>query len=105
MTHQDSYRAEKTTHLRSKSSDGLKPELYVLSLGHFTTRVLMFEAAKIVNLDTDRLSFKGCFQILKIRLPECDPHTEPHLRDWLDAVVWEMSCGPSRPDATELTLA
>ena len=105
MTHQDSCRSEKATHLPSKTSEGLKQEMQVPSLGHFISRVLMFEAAKIVNFYTDRRSFKGCFQILKIRLPECDPHTEPHLRDWLDAVAWEMSCGPSRPDATELTLA
>ena len=91
-THQDPCRAEKTTPLRSETSDGLKQELYTLSLGHFVTRVLMPEAAKSVDLDTDRLSFKGCFQILKTRLPECDPRTETSFCDWLDAVVWEMSC-------------
>lgn len=91
-TRQDPCRAEKTTHLRSETSDGLKQELYILSLGHFVTRVLMLEAAKSVDLDTDRLSFKGCFQILKTRLPECDPRTETSFCDWLDAVVWEMSC-------------
>lgn len=91
-THQDPCRAEKTTHLRSETSDGLKQELYALSLGHFITRMMMLEAAKSAMLDTDRLSFKGCFQILKTRLPECDPRTETSFSDWLDAVVWEMSC-------------
>ncbi len=91
-THQDPCRAEKTTHLRSETSDGLKQELYALSLGHFITRVLMFEAAKSADLDTDRLSFKGCFQILKTRLPECDPQTETNFCGWFEAVVWEMSC-------------
>ena len=91
-THQDPCRAEKTTHLRSETSDGLKQELYALSLGHFITRIMMLEAAKSVMLDTDRLSFKGCFQILKTRLPECDARTATSFSEWLDAVVWEMSC-------------
>ena len=91
-THQDPCRAEKTTHLRSETGDGLKQELYALSLGHFITRVLMLEAAKSATLDTHRLSFKGCFQILKTRLPECDAHTETSFCNWFDAVVWEMSC-------------
>ena len=47
-------------------------EIYALSLGHFVIRSLMFEAAATVGLDPDRLSFPGCFQILKCRLPECD---------------------------------
>ena len=91
-THQDPCRAEKTTHLRSETSDGLKQELYALSLGHFITRMMMLEAAKSAMLDTDRLSFKGCFQILKTRLPECDARTATSFSEWLDAVVWEMSC-------------
>jgi len=91
-THQDPCRAEKTTHLRSETSDGLKQELYALSLGYFITRALMFEAAKTVMMDTDRLSFKGCFHILKNRLPECEPGTETSFFNWFDAVVLEMSC-------------
>ena len=71
-THQDPCRAEKTTNLRSETSDGLKQELYALSLGHFVTRAMMLEAAATRNLDADRLSFKGCFLILKTRLPECE---------------------------------
>ena len=91
-THQDPCRAEKTTHLRSETNDGLKQERYALSLGHFITRALMFEAAKTVMMDTDRLSFKGCFHILKNRLPECEPCREISFFNWFDAVVWEMSC-------------
>ena len=91
-THQDPCRAEKTTNLRSETSDGLKQELYALSLGHFIIRVMMLKAADTANLDVDRLSFKGCFQILKTRLPECDARTKSSLVEWFDAVVWEMSC-------------
>jgi hypothetical protein len=91
-THQDPCRAEKTTHLRSETTDGLKQELYALSLGHFITRAMMLEAAGTRRMDVDRLSFKGCFQILKTRLPECDPQTESSFADWFEAVLWEMSC-------------
>ncbi|MCG8584297.1 MAG: hypothetical protein MI757_06255, partial [Pirellulales bacterium] len=90
-THQDPCRAEKTTHLRSETSDGLKQELYALSLGHFITRAMMLEAAGTRKMDVDRLSFKGCFQILKTRLPECDPKTTLSFSDWFEAVLWEMS--------------
>lgn len=90
-THQDPCRAEKTTHLRSETSDGLRQELYALSLGHFVTRAMMLQAAETSNIDVDRLSFKGCFQILKTRLPECDPRTESSFADWFGAVIWEMS--------------
>ena len=55
-------------------------EIYALSLGHFVIRALMFEAAATVGLDTDRLSFTGCFQILKCRLPECDSSTPGAVR-------------------------
>jgi hypothetical protein len=91
-THQDPCRAEKTTNLRSETSDGLKQELYALSLGHFAIRAMMLEAAASRNLDVDRLSFKGCFQILKTRLPECDPRTPVTFQQWYEAVTWEMSC-------------
>ena len=90
-THQDPRRAEKTTQFRSETSDGLKQELYALSLGHFVTRMMMLAAAKQAGLDTDRLSFKGCFQILKTRLPECHAGTATSFSEWCDAVIWEMS--------------
>ena len=91
-THQDPCRAEKTTNLRSETVDGLKQELYALSLGHFVIRAMMHKAAESVNTDVDRLSFKGCFQILKTRLPECNPSTKSSFRHWFEAVLWEMSC-------------
>lgn len=91
-THQDPCRAEKTTNLRSETTDGLRQELYALSLGHFVTRAMMLRAAETTKTDVDRLSFRGCFQILKTRLPEYDPRTKRSFVDWFDAVVWEMSC-------------
>src|SRR5690606_16015198 len=90
-THQDPCRAEKTTNLRSETTDGLKQELYAMSLGHFVVRALMLEAAGEAKLDVDRLSFKGSFQILKTRLPECDPSNEVKFSEWYAAVIWEIS--------------
>ena len=99
-THQDPCRAEKTTNLRSETSDGLRQELYALSLGHFVIRAMMLQAAESSNTDVDRLSFKGCFQILKTRLPECSPRTKSSFAAWFKAVLWEMSCEsvPIRPN-------
>jgi hypothetical protein len=91
-THQDPCRAEKTTNVRSETTDGLKQELYAMSLGHFVVRAMMLRAADEADIDVDRLSFKGSFQILKTRLPECDPRSEEKFQDWFEAVIWEISC-------------
>ena len=50
----------------------------------------MFRAAETVQLDPDRLSFTGCFQILKCRLPECDSSTPQSFKNWYQALLWEM---------------
>lgn len=90
-THQDPCRAEKTTNYRSETSDGLKQEIYAMSIAHFVTRALMLKAAESASIDVDRLSFKGCFQILKTRLPECDAGGEASFAQWYEAVIWEIS--------------
>jgi len=41
-------------------------------------------------VDPDRLSFTGCFQILKCRLPECDGKTSETLEAWYRGLLWEM---------------
>jgi Insertion element 4 transposase N-terminal/Transposase DDE domain len=64
-THHDPRRATKPAQLRSETPAGVIQEIYALSLGHFVLRALMVEAAETVGLDPDRLSFLGCFQILK----------------------------------------
>jgi hypothetical protein len=89
-THQDPRRATKPAHLRSETPAGVIQEIYALALGHFVIRSLMFEAAATVDLDPDRLSFTGCFQILKCRLPECDGKTSAGFAAWYEAVLWEM---------------
>jgi hypothetical protein len=98
-THQDPRRAEKPAQLRSETPEGVKQELYALSLGHFVIRALMFEAARGALLDVDRLSFTGCFRILQCRLPECDSHTTASLNDWYQSLLAEMrreQIGPRR---------
>jgi hypothetical protein len=90
-THQDPRRATKPAQLRSESPAGVVQEVYALSLGHYVTRALMVEAARTEGLDTDRLSFLGCFQILKCRLPECDARTPQSLHEWYEALLWEMA--------------
>jgi hypothetical protein len=89
-THQDPRRATKPAHLRSETPAGVIQEIYALSLGHLVIRSLMFEAAETAGLDPDRLSFVGCFQVLKCRLPECDSTTPESFEAWYRGVLWEM---------------
>lgn len=89
-THHDPRRATKPAQLRSETPAGVLQEVYALSLGHFVIRTLMFEAATTVGLDPDRLSFTGCFQILKCRLPECDGTTPESVEAWYRGLLWEM---------------
>ena len=89
-THQDPRRAEKPAQLRSETPEGVRQELYALSLAHFVVRSLMFTAAETAQLDPDRLSFTGCFQILQCRLPECPSPTSSSFTEWFEAVIAEM---------------
>jgi hypothetical protein len=89
-THQDPRRATKPAQVRSETPAGVIQEIYALSLGHFVIRSLMCKAAETAQLDPDRLSFTGCFQILKCRLPECDSSTPQSLEHWYQALLWEM---------------
>lgn len=98
-THQDPRRATKPAQLRSETPTGVIQEVYAVSLAHFVIRSLMFEAASTVALDPDRLSFTGCFQILKCRLPECQATTPAALETWYESLLWEMQgerTGPRR---------
>jgi Insertion element 4 transposase N-terminal/Transposase DDE domain len=90
-THQDPRRPTKPTHLRSETPLGVLQEVYALSLGHFAVRAMMAQAAATEQLDPDRLSFTGCLQILKCRLPECTAATPEDLQAWYELLLWEMS--------------
>jgi hypothetical protein len=96
-THQDPTRVTKSAQLRSGTPAGVIQEIYALSLGHFVIRSLMFEAAATVELDPDRLSFTGCFQVLKNRLPECDGTTPARFEAWYEALLWEMQGERTEP--------
>jgi len=89
-THQDPSRASKPTHLRSETPTGVLQEIYALSLAHFVIRSLMFQAAERAGVDTDRLSFTGCFQILQCRLPECESRTPQLFEAWCERLLDEM---------------
>jgi hypothetical protein len=65
--------------------------LYALSLGHFVVRALMVQAAARTGLDVDRLSFTGCLQTLRCRLPECPRHPGAALQRWYQGLLWELS--------------
>ena len=88
-THQDPRCATKPAKLRSETPVGVIQEVYALSLAHLVIRSLMFEAAATEDLDPDRLSLPGSFQILKCRLPECDTRRRK-LDQWYRGVLWEM---------------
>jgi hypothetical protein len=96
-THQDPRRATKPAQLRSETPAGVIQEIYALSLGHFVVRSLMFEAAATAGLDTDRLSFLGCFQILKCRLPECNSSSPRAFAEWYRGLLWEMQLERTDP--------
>ena len=96
-THQDPRRATKPAHLRSETPAGVIQEIYALSLGHFVIRSLMFEAAATAGLDPDALSFTGCFQILKCRLPECDSTDACDLRGMVSGRALGDAGGANRP--------
>ena len=96
-THQDPRRAEKSANLRSETPDGVRQELYALSLAHFVVRALMFQAARPAKLDVDRLSFVGCFRILQCRLPECIGKTGRTLDEWYETLLWEMRQETTEP--------
>lgn len=90
-THQDPRRATKPAHLRSETPLGVLQEVYALSLGHYAVRAMMAQAAAWAAVDPDRLSFSGCVQILRCRLPECPTGSLAEVQAWYEVVVWEMS--------------
>lgn len=90
-THQNPWRVTKSADLRSQTPTGVLQELYALSLGHFVVRSVMAQAAATEGLDPDRLSFVGCLNILRCRLPECpDPDTEL-FAVWYEVLLGEVS--------------
>jgi hypothetical protein len=96
-THQDPPRVTKPTPLRSETPRGVIQEIYAVSLAHFVIRSFMCEAATLAEIDPDRLSFTGCFQILKCRLPECDAQSPETFQRWMEGLLWEMQIEQTDP--------
>jgi hypothetical protein len=90
-THQNPWRVTKSADLRSQTPAGLLQELYALSIGHFVVRSVMARAAATEGLDPDRLSFVGCLQILRCRMPECPDPTSAAFAEWYEGLLWEVS--------------
>jgi hypothetical protein len=89
-THQTPPRVSKPAHLRSETPLGVIQELYTLALGHYVSRALMAEAAAQQGIDPDRLSFLGCLQVLRTRLPECPGDIQAR-RAWLEVFLDELA--------------
>ena len=89
-THQTPWRVTKPAHLRSETPLGVIQEVYALAIGHYVTRALMAEAAEGEGLDPDRLSFVGCLQVLKTRLPEF-PSRPSRQPGWYQAFLQELA--------------
>jgi hypothetical protein len=90
-THQSPWRVTKSADLRSQTPGGVLQEMYALSIGHFVVRSVMTEAASLEGLDPDRLSFVGCLQILRCRLPECPSPVSASFAGWYQGLLWEVS--------------
>jgi Insertion element 4 transposase N-terminal/Transposase DDE domain len=90
-THQNPWRVTKSADLRSQTPVGVLQELYALSIGHFVVRSVMTQAATTEGLDPDRLSFVGCLQILRCRLPECPDPASAGFAEWYRGLLWEVS--------------
>ena len=56
--------------LRSLKPVGVVQELYGLLIAHFVIRFLMHEAALLVNIDPDRLSFAHAIEVIKDSISE-----------------------------------
>ena len=56
--------------LRSRTPVGVIQELYGLLLAHYAVRVLMHEAALLVDVDPDRLSFVHALEVLRDAVAE-----------------------------------
>jgi hypothetical protein len=96
-THQDPTRVTKSAQLRSGTPAGVIQEIYALSLAHFVIRSLMFEAAATVAIDPDRLSFTGCFQVLRCRLR---PRSRWRWRDGIEGCSGRCRRSEQTPVAT-----
>ena len=89
-THQNPIRAEKSAHLRSESPNGVKQELYALSIAHYVTRTMMLDAAHQGKIAPTSLSFTSSFRIIQNRLSELASVEKTVLATWHAAILYEI---------------
>lgn len=68
--------------LRSHKPAGVVQEVYGILLAHYAVRKVMFDAARQIAVDPDRLSFVGALRLIRDALPELDaaPTDQARLR-------------------------
>jgi hypothetical protein len=85
--------------LRSRTSEGVRQELYGIFLAHYAVRVLMYEAACEAGIDPDRLSFtEGMFQLCEM-IPFAqimEPQASQPLRKRLERKIARQVLPPRR---------
>jgi len=96
-THHDPRRASKPANLRSQTPNGVRQEIYALSLGHFIVRAMMCDAATQADIDPDGLSYTGCLQVLRQALADFDTNSFATLGQWYAAVLESMRDEPNEP--------
>lgn len=89
-THQNPIRAEKSAQLRSESPNGVRQELYALSIAHYVTRSMMLDAAHQSKIAPTSLSFTSSFRMIQNRLNELPSVEEKVLATWYSAMLFEI---------------
>lgn len=73
--------------LRSQKPAGVVQDVYGILLAHYAVRKVIFEAARQVALDPDRVSFVGSLRLIRAALPELDAAPTPEVRTRRYAVL------------------
>lgn len=89
-THQNPIRAEKSAQLRSESPNGVRQELYALSIAHYVTRSMMLDAAHQSKIAPTSLSFTSSFRIIQNRISELPSVEKTALATWYVAILYEI---------------
>jgi len=73
--------------LRSQKPAGVVQEVYGILIAHYAVRKVMFEAAKRVAVDPDRVSFVAALRLIRDALPELDAAATEEARSRRYAVL------------------
>ena len=67
------------THVRSQKPREVVQEVYAWLLGHWSVRVLMFQAATTAEVPPLRLSFTGTLRVIRPAIPKFQRLNSPDL--------------------------